>query len=122
MRIPVLAALFSIAMTTAVLADASVAGRWHATLGSGVTIDMTVSPDGAWSSRTLQHNKVVREMKGTYTQTPAEHGTGTIVFTPTQSKVKTGTVKPETDQYELAANGRVLKLTSEGDTMDFHKR
>ncbi|MFL5289467.1 MAG: hypothetical protein ACJ8AW_53055 [Rhodopila sp.] len=122
MRIPVLAALFSIAMTIAALADSSVAGNWHAKLDGGVSIDMTVSPDGAWSSRTLQRNKVVRQMKGTYTQTPADNGTGTIVFTPTQVSVKNGPVQTETDQYELVDNGRRLKLTSEGDTMDFQKR
>jgi hypothetical protein len=122
MRIPVLATLFSIVISSAALADASVAGNWHAKLDGGVSIDMKVSPDGAWSSRTLQHNKVVREMKGTYTQTPADNGTGTIVFTPTQASVKSGPVQTETDQYELADNGRQLKLTSEGDTMDFQKR
>jgi hypothetical protein len=122
MRIPVMAALFSIAITTTALADASVAGNWHAAMGGGVAIDMKVSPDGAWSSKTLQHNKVVRQMKGTYTQTPAGDGAGTIVFTPTQVSVKNGSVQTETDQYELANNGRQLKLTSEGDTMVFEKR
>ena len=122
MRIPVMAALFSVAVSTAALADASVAGKWHAAMGSGVSIDMTVSPDGAWSSKTLQHNKVVRQMKGTYTQTPASNETGTIVFTPKQASVKEGSVQTETDQYELANNGQQLKLTSEGDTMVFKKR
>jgi hypothetical protein len=123
MRLPVLATLFSIAISTAALADSSVAGNWHANLDSGVAINMTVSPNGAWSSQTLQHNKVVRQMKGTYTQTPASNDTGTIVFTPTQVSVKNGQpVQTETDQYELANNGRQLKLTSEGDTMVFDKR
>jgi hypothetical protein len=121
-RTPVLAALFSIAISSAALADASVAGNWHANLDSGVSIDMKVSPNGAWSSETHQHNKVVRQMKGTYQQTPADNGTGTIVFTPKQASVKNGPVEVETDQYELADNGRQLKLTADGDTMVFKKR
>ena len=122
MRTPVLAALFSIAITTAAMADASVAGDWHASLGGGVTIDMQVAPDGGWSSRTLRQNKVVRQMRGTYKQEPADNGTGTIVFIPTQYSAKKGHVQTETDTYELGENGRQLKLTSDGDTMVFRKR
>ena len=71
----------------------------------------------------MQRKQVVREMKGTYKQTAPSGGTstGTIVFTPTQSKVKSGTVQVETDQYELAENGKQLKLTSGGDTVVFDK-
>jgi hypothetical protein len=88
-----------------------------------VAINMTISPNGAWNSETLQHSKVVRKMKGTYTQTQISNDIGTIVFTPTQVSVKNGQpVQTETDQYELANNGRQLKLTSEGDTMVFEKR
>ncbi len=83
---------------------------------------MNVSPDGAWSSETFQRNQVVRQMKGTYKQMPSNNGTGTLIFTPTQSAVKSGTVEPETDQYETVANGKQLKLTSDGDTMVFEKR
>jgi len=122
LRTPVLAALFSITITTAAMADATVAGRWHADLGGGVTIDMQVAPDGGWSSRTLQHDKVVRQMRGTYKQEPTNNEAGTIVFTPTQYSAKEGRVQTETDTYELGENGRQLKLTSEGDTMVFEKR
>ena len=122
MRIPVLATLLSVAISTAALADASVAGRWQANLDKSVAINMTISPNGDWSSETLQHSKVVRKMKGTYSQTPTGGDSGTIVFTPTQVSVKNGEpVQTETDQYELANNGRQLKLTSEGDTMVFTK-
>jgi len=122
LRTPVLAALFSITIATAAMADASVAGNWHANLEGGVTIDMHVAPDGGWSSKTLQQNKIVRQMRGTYKQEPADNGTGTIVFTPTQYSAKKGHVQTETDTYELGENGRQLKLTSEGDTMVFEKR
>ncbi len=116
------AALFSVVLTTAAYADQSVAGKWHANLGGGVSIDMSVSPDGGWSSETIQKSKVVREMKGTYTQTPKADGSGVLVFTPTEESATTGKVQTETDAYELASNGKQLKLTSDGDTMVFHKR
>jgi hypothetical protein len=121
-RTPVLATLFSFALTTAALADASVAGNWHADLDSGVTIDMKVAPDGAWSSKTFEQNKVVRRMRGTYEQEKAGDETGTLAFTPKQYSVKSGKVQTETDSYQLGENGRQLKLTSSGDTMVFEKR
>lgn len=108
--------------STAAMADASVAGDWKADLGGNVVINMTVSPDGKWSSETIQSNQTVRQMQGTYKQTPAADGTGTLVFTPTRSKVRTGTVKPEVDKYELASDGHEIKLTSNGDTMVFEKQ
>jgi hypothetical protein len=117
-----LAALFSLTISTAALADASVAGDWQAKLDSGVRIDMKVAPDGAWSSKTLQKNQVVRQMQGTYTEEPAENGSGTLVFTPKKYSAKTGHVQVETDKYELAQDGKQLKLTSDGDTMVFEKR
>jgi hypothetical protein len=116
------AILLTALMGGSAYADESVSGQWHADLGRRVTIDMTVAPDGSWSSQTLQSKKVVRSMKGTYTQTPSENGAGTMVFTPTQATVKTGTVKPETDRYEIATDGKTLKLTSDGDTMVFQKQ
>jgi hypothetical protein len=116
------AALLLTGLGAAALADESVSGDWRADIGSGVIINMSVSPDGKWSSETLQKSKVVRQMRGTYTQTPVDSGTGTLVFTPTQSKVQSGKVQKETDKYELAENGRQLKLTSGGDTMVFEKR
>ncbi len=122
MRALLFAALFSTAISAAAFADESVSGDWHADAGSGVTINMTVSADGNWSSETLQKAKVVRQMKGTYKQTPAADGKGTLVFTPTSASVKSGgKAQVETDKYELAQNGKQLKLTSGGDTMVFEK-
>ena len=121
MRALILAAALSVAAGASAFADESIAGKWRANLGSGVTINMNVTPDNGWTSETRQKNELVRRMKGTYKQMPAENGTGTLIFTPTQSDVKTGKVDVETDQYELASNGRQLKLTSNGDTMVFEK-
>ena len=115
-------ALFSVAISAAAFADASVAGSWHAKMDNGVVIDMNVTADGAWNSKAQQGNQVVRQLRGTYKQTPGENGAGTLVFTPTQASIKNGTAQVETDQYEVAENGKQLKLTSEGDTMVFEKR
>ena len=116
------AAVVSIAICPAAFADESVSGNWHANLGSGVTINMNVTPDGGWSSQTYQKSQVVRQMQGTYKQMPSENGTGTLVFTPTQASIKGGTVHTETDKYQLAEDGKQLKLTSNGDTMVFEKQ
>jgi hypothetical protein len=121
MRALFLAAALSFA-STAAMADASVAGDWKADLGGNVIINMTVGPDGTWSSETVQASKTVRQMQGTYKQTPSGEGTGTLVFTPTKAKVKTGVVKPEVDKYELAGDGHEIKLTANGDTMVFEKQ
>lgn len=122
MRTLVIATLFMITTAGAAFADESVAGNWHANLGQGVTINMSVSPDGNWSSDTYQKNSVVREMRGTYTQTHARNGEGVMVFTPTQASTQGGAAEPETDRYQLAQNGNQLKLTSGGDTMVFEKQ
>jgi hypothetical protein len=114
------AALASTAISAAAHADEGVAGDWRAEVGSGVVINMNVTPDGNWSSETLQRTKVVRQMKGTYKQTAASDHTGTLVFTPTQAKVTSGKVHPEIDKYEITGDGK-LKLTSDGDTMVFEK-
>ena len=114
--------LFTLLMNVAAFADESVSGKWRANLGDGVTINMVVKPDGAWSSETYHKKQVVRQMQGTYKQTPTSSEAGTIVFVPTKSHVKTGTVGTETDQYEIAEGGKQLKLTSDGDTMVFEKR
>ena len=115
--------LFLLLSSGVAFADASVAGDWHANVGSGVTINMNVTQDGNWSSETSQNNRVVRRMKGTYQQTPTDHNAGTIVFTPTEASVQQGgDAQPETDQYRLAQNGNQLRLTSGGDTMVFQKR
>lgn len=122
LRALLLAAAFSMITGAAAFADESVSGKWRADLGGGVTINMDVSPNDSWSSVMRQKTEVVRQMKGTYKQTKSDDTTGTIVFSPTQSKVKSGNVDVETDQYELAQNGKQLKLTSDGDTMVFEKR
>ncbi len=109
-------------MSAAAWADESVAGTWRANEGNGIVIDMIVKPDGAWSSSTWQKKQRVRQMSGTYKQTPSGDAAGTIVFVPTKYKVKSGTVGTETDQYELTQDGKQLKLTSEGDTWVFEKR
>lgn len=115
------AILLSIVTSAAAFADENVAGNWHADIGSGVTINMNVMPDGGWSSETLKQNKVVRQMSGTYKQIPSAAEEGTLVFTPTKATAKTGKVQPETDKYVLAEDGKQLKLTSAGDTMTFEK-
>jgi hypothetical protein len=115
------AVLFVALSTGAAFADASVAGQWHATLGDNVSINMNVGPSGDWSSQTYQNKAVVREMKGTYTQTKSNDHAGVLVFTPTQADVKEGKVTTETDHYELDHDGDQLKLTSGGDTMVFKK-
>lgn len=122
MRALMLAAVASLAMNVAAIADENVAGAWHANLGSGVTINMKISPDGGWNSETLQHNQVVRQMSGTYQQRPSNGETGTLVFVPTKESAKTGAVQTEVDKYELAQDRRQLKLTSGGDTMVFEKQ
>ncbi|HEX2939487.1 MAG TPA: hypothetical protein VHO91_00465 [Rhodopila sp.] len=120
MRSLIIAAALAVATTGAAFADESVAGNWHADMGDGVAINMVVGANGEWSSETSQHDKVVRQMKGTYTQKKASDHTGVMVFTPTQAKTKTGRVSTETDHYDLS--GDQLKLTSGGDTMVFDKQ
>lgn len=114
--------LFTCAINGVAFADESVSGKWRAKLDDGVTINMVVKPDGAWSSETFHKKQVVRQMQGTYKQTPSSTEAGTIVFVPTKYHVKTGAVGTETDQYEIAEGGKQLKLTSDGDTMVFEKR
>ena len=122
LRTLLLATLLSIATSAVAFADADVAGIWRANLGHGVTVDMNVTADGKWSSQTSQRRKVVTQMKGTYEQQPSNSTAGTIVFTPTQSSGPNGSAQVETDQYEIAENGKRLKLTTEGDTLVFERR
>lgn len=122
MRSIILAFSLLVAVSGIALADATVAGDWRAELGQGVRIDMNVTPDGDWSSETRQGNQVVRRMHGTYQQSQSGDGSGTLVFTPVGSSVGNGNDKVETDQYQMADNGRALRLTSEGDTMVFKKQ
>jgi hypothetical protein len=105
-------------------ADQSVAGKWKADLGSHVTIEMDVDAHGHWGSETTQNKAVVAKMDGTYHQTKRSATTGNLVFTPTRSQVtqQHGAPTVEHDSYRLTADGHVLRLTSGGDTMVFHKQ
>ncbi len=106
-----------------VLADQSVAGYWKADLGDGVTIDMNMTADGQWDSHTDKDGKVIAEIVGKYKQTIQSPTTGKLVFTPSQSHVTSAHGAPsiEYDAYELSADKEELRLTSAGDTMEFHK-
>jgi hypothetical protein len=105
-------------------ADQSVAGQWKAELGSNVAIVMNVTADGKWESETSQNGSVVAKMTGTYRQTKRSQTSGNLVFTPTQEQTgqQHGAPTVEYDAYQLAESGNVLRLTSSGDTMVFHKQ
>lgn len=106
-------------------ADASISGQWRANLGHNVTIVMDVLGDGHWTSQTVQSDKVVAEMAGTYDQKPRNHTSGSIVFTPVKSKVSQehGAATVETDRYTLENGGKVLRLvTGNNDEMVFRKQ
>lgn len=111
-----------VAVCSVALADPTVAGDWRADLGQGVRIDMNVTPDGNWSSETREGNRLVRKMRGTYQQSQSSVRSGELVFTPIQTSSGNDGAKVETDQYQMAENGRELRLTSEGDTIVFKKR
>jgi hypothetical protein len=106
------------------MADQSISGQWQSNPGHGVLIVMDVLIDGHWASQTVQDNKVVAEMAGTYVQTKATPTSGKLVFTPVTSKTSTehGAAKVEEDDYKLIENGKVLRLVTGGDTTDFHKQ
>jgi hypothetical protein len=119
-----LAAVIVFAPTLA-KADASISGQWRANPGHNVVIVMDVLADGHWTSQTVQDNKVVAEMAGTYDQKPANATSGSIVFTPVKSKVSQehGAATVETDRYTLDSGGKVLRLvTNKNDQMVFHKQ
>jgi hypothetical protein len=123
MRRSVLAAVFTLTpMLT--WADESISGRWHANLGHNVIISMDVIADGHWSSETVQDKKVVAQMAGTYQQKKEGDSSGTIIFTPVESKTTAehGQAQVETDKYTLENNGAVLRLNSDNDAMTFKKQ
>jgi len=123
MRALIIAAVFSWATATAALADESVAGHWRADLGSNVTMDMNVTPDGKWNSQTHQGNQTVRRMSGTYTQRPPSGDKpGELAFKPTTASGGNRRATTERDSYTLDNNGQELRLTSGGDTMVFQKQ
>jgi hypothetical protein len=105
-------------------ADASVAGQWEADLGDNVKIAMDVLADGHWSSQTVQGDKVVATMSGTYTQTKRNGTSGTLVFKPAESHVSAQHGKPtvEHDTYSLENDRQVLRLVANGDVMEFHRQ
>jgi hypothetical protein len=123
MRRLLLAAVLALCPVLA-MADQSISGQWQSNPGHGVLIVMDVLIDGHWASQTVQDNKVVAEMAGTYVQTKATPTSGKLVFTPVTSKTSTehGAAKVEEDDYKLIENGKVLRLVSGGDTTDFHKQ
>ena len=104
------------------LADEHIAGQWRADLGHRVLINMDVLADGHWVSQTIQDDKVVAELAGTYEQAPKNDTSGKIVFTPLKSKVTAehGAAKVEEDTYTLSDDGKTLILTSGKETMRFH--
>ena len=118
-------AAFALAPVSAI-ADESISGQWLADLGHNVKIEMDVLADGYWTSRTIENNKVVAEMAGTYHQKKANGRSGTLVFTPVKSKVSKehGAAQVETDRYTLQNARRVLRLVSATDNspMVFHKQ
>ena len=64
------------------------------------------------------------EMAGTYEQKKENETTGTLVFTPVKATTTSEHGKPqvETDKYALQQSGRVLRLTTGNDVMEFHKQ
>jgi hypothetical protein len=106
------------------MADESISGQWQADQGHGVLIVMDILVDGHWFSQTVQDDKVVAEMAGTYTQTKATDATGKLIFTPVTSKTSAehGAAKVEEDRYTLTGNGKVLRLVTKGEAMNFHKQ
>lgn len=124
-RLTLVAAASILFAPTMALADASIAGQWQADLNNKVSIVMDVLADGHWTSKTVQNNKVVAEMAGTYEQKKTNSKSGTLVFTPVKSKVSQehGAAQVETDKYSLQQGGQVLRLaSSNNDVMDFHKQ
>jgi hypothetical protein len=107
------------------MADESISGQWEASLGHNVIVAMDVLADGHWTSQTVQSNKVVAEMAGTYEQAKASATTGTLTFTPVKSRTteEHGAAQVEEDKYTLERGGKVLRLvSSKNDVMMFHKQ
>jgi hypothetical protein len=106
------------------MADESISGQWQAREGHGVIIVMDILVDGHWASETVQDNRVVAELAGTYEQTKTTETSGKLVFTPVTSKTSAahGAAKVEEDQYTLTGNGKVLRLVTGNEAMEFHKQ
>ncbi len=123
MRPLILAGVTVMTFYSLAVADETVAGHWTADLGSSVAIDMDVTPDGHWNSETSQHGAAVARMAGMYRQTVTTPTTGTLEFTPTESQTTAAHGGPnvEHDRYAVSDGDTVMRLTSTGDTMVFHK-
>ena len=107
------------------MADESISGQWEANLGHNVIVAMDLLADGHWTSQTVQSNKVVAEMAGSYEQEKASATTGTLVFTPVKSRTteEHGAAQVEEDKYTLERGGKVMRLvSSKNDVMMFHKQ
>jgi hypothetical protein len=123
MRHWLFAAILAISPTLA-MADQSISGQWQAKPGHGVIIVMDILVDGHWSSQTVQNNKVVAEMAGTYEQTKTTDTSGKLVFKPTTSKTSAehGAAQVEEDDYALIKGGKALRLGAGGEVTDFQKQ
>lgn len=106
------------------MADESISGQWKANPGRGVLIVMDILVDGHWSSQTVQNNKVVAEMAGTYDQTRTSDAAGKLVFKPvtSQTSAEHGAAKVEEDEYTLTKGGKVLRLVSGGDATEYQRQ
>ena len=106
------------------MADQSISGQWQAEPGHDVIIVMDILVDGHWFSETVQNNKVVAEMAGTYDQTKTTDTTGKLVFKPITSKTSAehGAAQVEEDNYTLTGDGKLLRLVSGGDTTEYQKQ
>jgi len=106
------------------MADQTIAGQWQANPGHGVVIVMDILVDGHWSSETVQNNKVVATMAGTYDQTRTTDTSGKLVFRPITSKTSAehGAARVEEDDYALTGGGNALRLVSGGDTTEYKKQ
>ncbi len=105
-------------------ADESVSGPWLADLGHGVVISMDILADGHWWSTTVQDNKVVAELAGSYQQTKTNGVSGKLVFTPSSSKTSEehGPAKVEEDKYTLSNGAKTLRLVTNNEVMQFEKQ
>jgi hypothetical protein len=112
--------------STLAFADDGIAGAWRADMGHNVFIAMDILADGHWTSETVQGNKVVAQLAGTYEQTKTNGFSGKLVFTPVESQSTTtaehGAPKVEEDTYSLKGRRALLELTTGGETMDFHRQ
>ena len=123
----VIVAVVALCLPSLAFADKSVEGNWKADLGQHdgkkISIIMSVAADGQWASKTMQGDKPIAAMSGTYTQTSETPTKGKLVFTPDEADTKAGHPRAdiETDEYKLADGVLTLTATTGGDPMVFHK-